>query len=92
MAKMNSTLILKIAIPLVGVAFAAYGFYVLTGLRLDAIETNITEVEEDAENTEAKVDSIEDNVSLIQYDIRYIKDELREQKEISKQILMELRK
>lgn len=92
MAKINNSNFLKIAIWLVVTAFAAGGFYLLVNFRLDAVETNAAKIEETVEDADAKFDMLEDAVSIIQYDLRHIKDDMREQKEISKQILMELRK
>lgn len=90
--KMNNSIVLRILIVLGSLTFVAGGFYVLTDFRLDAVENNATKIEESIEDADAKFDVLEDSVSIIQYDIRHIKDDLREQKEISKQILMELRK
>jgi hypothetical protein len=92
MTRMNNSNILKIGIWIVALAFAAGGFYLLVNFRLDVVEANVIKTEEDVENIDAKMDMIEDTVLIMQYDLRYIKNEMIEQKEISKQILMELRK
>ncbi len=92
MAKVNNSIVLRIVITLGGLIFVAGSFYVLTNFRLDAVEINAVKSEEKVENIDAKMDMIEDTVLIMQYDLRYIKDELIEQKEISKQILMELQK
>jgi len=92
MTRMNNSNLLKIGIWLVVAAFAAGGFYLLVNFRLDTVEANAIEIKEDVEETDAKVDMLEDAVGFIQYDLRYIKNEMLEQKEISKQILQELRK
>ena len=92
MTKANNSIVLRIFIVLGSLIFVAGGFYVLTDFRLDAVETDATKTEEKLEEVDADVDTVENAVSLIQYDIRYIKNELMEQKEISKQILQELRK
>ena len=92
MQKINNSIVLRIVITLVGLIFVAGSFYVLTNFRLDTVEANATKAEEKVENIDAKMDTIEDTVLIMQYDLRYIKNELIEQKEISKQILMELTK
>jgi hypothetical protein len=92
MAKMNNSIVLRIVIIVGSLIFAVGSFYVLTNFRLDAVEANAVNTEEDVENIDAKMDMIEDTVLIMQYDLRYIKNEMIEQKEISKQILMELRK
>lgn len=88
----NNVNILKIGMWLVALAFAAGGFYLLVNFRLDAVENNVVEVEDDVENIDARVDMVEDIVSIIQNDLNYIRGDLVEQKELSKEILKELRK
>lgn len=73
-------------------AFAAGGFYLLVNFRLDAVEGNVVEVEDEVEHIDARVDMVEDIVSIIQNDLNYIRGDLVEQKELSKEILKELRK
>jgi hypothetical protein len=92
MIKMNNSIILRIVIIVGSLIFAVGSFYVLTNFRLDAVETSAVKAEEKVEDIDAKMDMIEDTVLIMQYDLRYIKNELIEQKEISKQILMELTK
>ncbi len=92
MAKLNDSIVLRIVITLGSLTFVAASFYVLTNFRLDVVEKSVVKSEEKLEEVDADVDRVENAVSLIQYDIRYIKNELTEQKKISKQILMELRK
>jgi hypothetical protein len=92
MTKINDSIGLRILIVLGSIIFVAGGFYVVTDFRLDAVEADATKTEVKLEEVDADVDTVENAVSLIQYDIRYIKNELMEQKEISKQILMELQK
>lgn len=88
----NNGNILKIGIILAGIAFTAYGFYLLTNHRLGAVENDVVETEEDVETLDARVDIIEDIVSIIQNDLNYIRGDIAEQKELSKEILKELRK
>lgn len=92
MAKMNNSIVLRIVITLGGLIFVAGSFYVLTNFRLDTVEANATKAEGKVETIDAQMDIIEDTVLIMQYDLRYIKNEMVEQKEISKQILMELQK
>lgn len=92
MAKRNNALMVRIGIWLAVIIFAAGGFYLLVNFRLDAVEGNVGEVEEDVEAIDKRVDFIDDAVLLIQYDLEYIKGDLAEQRELSKEILKELQK
>ena len=92
MAKINNSMVLKITILLLTAAFAAGGFYLLVNFRLDAVEIDVVKTEEEVEEIDARVDMVEDIVSIIQNDLNYIRGDIAEQKEISKQILMELTK
>jgi len=92
MTKLNDSIVLKIAIYLIAAAFAAGGFYLLVNFRLDAVEIDVVKVEDDVENVDARLDMVEDIVSIIQNDLNYIRGDLVEQKELSKEILKELRK
>ena len=47
MTKINTNGFMKIAIPLVSIAFIAYGFYVLTDYRLGAVELETTKMTEE---------------------------------------------
>lgn len=91
MTKINNTNILKIMMWLVALAFAAGGFYLLVNFRLDVVESNAVEFEDDVEDIDARVDMVEDIVSIIQNDLEYIRGDLAEQKELSKEILKEIR-
>lgn len=88
----NNANIIKIGIWIIGIAFVAGGFYLLVNYRLDAAEGDIKETEEDVESIDARVDLVEDVVSIIQNDLNYIRGDMAEQKELSKEILKELRK
>lgn len=92
MAKINDSIVLRIVITLGSLIFVAASFYVLTNYRLDAVETDVVETEKDVDEIDARVDMVEDIVSIIQNDLNYIRGDIAEQKEISKQILMELQK
>lgn len=43
----NNGLLIKIAIPLISVAFIAYGFYVLTDYRLGAVEIETAKMDKE---------------------------------------------
>jgi len=92
MTKINDSMILKIAILLITAAFATGGFYLLVNFRLDAVETDVGETENDFDEIDARVDMVEDIVSIIQNDLNYIRGDIAEQKELSKQILIEVMK
>ena len=53
---------------------------------------HIAEIKDEVKDTDARVDLVEDIVSIIQNDLNYIRGDLIEQKELSKEILRELRK
>lgn len=88
----NNTTFLRIVMSLVALAFAAGGFYLLVNFRLDAVEGNVVEVEEDVEKVDKRVDIMHDDLLIIQYDLDYIRGDLVEQKALSKEILKEIRK
>lgn len=67
MAKKNNALILKIIFTLVVVAivaiFSAGGFYMLTGFRLNAVESNIENIKEiDLTNIEGDIEFHDDRL------------------------------
>ena len=92
MAKINDSIVLRIVITLGSLAFVAASFYVLTNYRLDAVETDIVKSEDEIEEIDARVDMVEDIVSIIQNDLNYIRGDIAEQKALSKQILIEVMK
>lgn len=92
MAKINDSIVLRIVITLGSLTFVAASFYVLTNFRLDAVETDVVEAEKEVKVIDARVDMVEDIVSIIQNDLNYIRGDIAEQKELSKQILTEVMK
>lgn len=88
----NNANILKIGMWLVALAFAAGGFYLLVNFRLDAVEGDVVEVGEEVKEIDVRVDAVDDALIFIKYDLDYIKDDMIEQKELSKEILKEIRK
>ena len=95
MAEKSNGFYIKIGIYLAAIVFAAGAFYVLTNFRLEAAEEKGKKNEEIAVLAAAEFDIVEDAVNIIQYDIRHIKAQMTEQKEIQAQrhqeILTELR-
>jgi len=70
--KLNNGFMLKIIILVGSIIFAVGGFYLLTNFRLGAVEDNAKEIEVDVEDIDARVDMVEDIVSIIQNDLNYI--------------------
>ncbi len=92
MAKINDSIVLRIVITLGSLVFVAASFYVLTNYRLDAVETDVVDAEKEVEEIDARVDMVEDIVSIIQNDLNYIRGDIAEQKELSQRILTEVMK
>lgn len=85
MIKTNNSTILKIAIPLVGIAFVAYGFYLMTDYRLNVVEATQAKLHEEAEAVDEDINILKSVVGLIEY-------KLTELNETMKDVLKELKK
>ena len=59
---------------------------------LDRVVKDVVKTEEEVEEIDARLDMVEDIVSIIQNDLNYIRGDIAEQKELSKQILLEVMK
>lgn len=85
MKRINNGIILKIAIPLISIAFIAYGFYILTDYRLDAVERKTVKMEGEAE-------AVDDDINTLKVVVGIIEHQMTELNETMKEVLRELRK
>ncbi len=95
MAKKNGKLIISIVslgivVKVAVMAIAKTYFILPTEVAHQA--KDIVEVKDKIEDIDARVDLVEDIVSIIQNDLQYIRGDIADQKEISKEILKELKK
>lgn len=96
MTKMNNSTILKIAIPLVCVAFTAYGFYLMTDFRLNAVETAAAKMQDDTKErikqSRIEDDAVDDDINVLKSVVGIIEYKLTELNETMKKVLEELKK
>lgn len=92
MSKLNNGLILRIAIPLISIAFIAYGFYVLTDYRLDAVEQKTVKMEGEAEAVDDDINTLKVVVGVIEHQMITLNEKTTTLNETMKEVLLELRK
>lgn len=99
MAKKNNALVIKISIWIIGLAFAAGGFYLLVNYRLDAVEGDIKRIKEtDLPNMEGDLDYHDDRlyeqekeVFGIQKELGYLNEKVDRNYKVQEQILTEIK-
>lgn len=84
--------VISLAIVVICCVMAIAKTYFILPTEVAHQATDIGEMEDEVESIDARVDLVEDIVSIIQNDLNYIRGDLIEQKELSKEILKELRK
>ena len=94
MTKRNGLTLRNISIA-IGILLALggilWGFAVHSG-DVDRVIVDVIEVEGNIKSLDKRVDTVEDAVIVIQSDFKHIKSDLIEQKELSREILREIRK
>ena len=95
MAKKNGKMIIAIislTLVIIGCIMAIAKTYFILPTEVAHQAKDIDEIGEEIKGIDARVDLVEDIVSIIQNDLNYIRGDMAEQKELSKEILKELRK
>lgn len=92
MAKRNNALIFKVVCWVVGITFTAGGIYAAVHYRLNNVEHDVVWVEEDIKVLDARMDDVEDIAIIIQNDLTYLREDMAEQKSLSREILREIKK
>lgn len=95
MAKKNGKMIISLvglAIIVIGCVMAIAKTYFILPTEVAHQAKDFAEIEDEVKDIDARVDMVEDIVSIIQNDLNYIRGDVAEQKELSKEILKELRK
>ncbi len=92
--KSSKTIIgfVSLVIVVLGLVMTIAKAYFILPVEVGHQTKHIAEIENEAKDMDARVDLVEDIVSIIQNDLNYIRGDLIEQKELSKEILRELRK
>ena len=84
--------IVSITIIIIGCVMTIAKAYFILPVEVVHQAEHIEKIEGEVEGIDARVDLVEDVVSIIQNDLNYIRGDMAEQKELSKEILKELRK
>lgn len=99
MAKKNNALIVKIGIWIVGIAFAAGGFYLLVNFRLDTVEgdvkriknTDLPGIEDDIAYHDDRLYEQEKEVFGLKKEVGYLGEKVDKSLEVQQQILTEIK-
>lgn len=94
MPKRNGKMIISIvglAIVIIGCVMAIAKTYFILPTEVEHQATAFAEMKGDVKDIDARVDLVEDIVSIIQNDLEYIRGDLIEQKALSKEILKEIK-
>ncbi len=95
MSKKNGKMIISLAalaIVIISCVMAIAKTYFILPTEVTHQAKDIDEMKDEVKYIDARVDLVEDIVSIIQNDLNYIRGDIAEQKELSKEILKELRK
>lgn len=99
MAKINNGLVVKIGLWIIGLAFAAGGFYLLVNFRLDTVEGDVKGIKETAlPNIEGDIDYHDDRlyeqekeVFGVKKEIGYLNEKVDRNYKVQEQILEEIK-
>ena len=95
MAKRNGRwliAIVSLTILVIGSIMTIAKTYFLLPAEVAHHAKDFAEMKDEVKGIDARVDLVEDIVSIIQNDLNYIRGDMAEQKELSKEILKEIRK
>ena len=93
--KMNGKKIIPLiglAVVIIGCVMAIAKTYFILPNEVAHQAKDFAEMKDEVGGIDARVDLVEDVVSIIQNDLNYIRGDIAEQKELSKEILREIRK